>query len=347
MIWVEILSRHRDIAARFRIAAPEARIGRGYDNDVIIDDPYVAAQHLRVFRDEAGQLVAEDLGSANGTFPDGGRNRLARIVIDGKHPIRIGQTYLRVRDIHHEVERERVAPPEWRALPIAAAAALGASLLGLSALQIWLAQTAELRASSYLTPLLTIVATVLVWAGIWALLSRIFSGSSHLLRNLLITLAGGLAFSLYHEFARVSAFAWTWSGASTYQYVATWSILAAVCFLHLREVGRTRLKLKGAIVVARYCDRAPGLAAVRGFFRLRAAVHDAPADAACVPCGPAHRTKRFLWRNRQSQNQARQRSCECQAKRGGPVVDCSAGGRLGVRSQVRSRSRLRSRRWRA
>ena len=201
MIWVEILSRHRDIAARFRITAPEARIGRGYDNDVIIDDPYVAAQHLRVFRDEAGQLVAEDLGSANGTFLDGGRNRFARIVIDGKHPIRIGQTYLRVRDIHHEVERERVAPPEWRALPIAAAAALGASLLGLSALQIWLAQTAELRASNYLTPLLTIVATVLVWAGIWALLSRIFSGSSHLLRNLLITLAGGLAFSLYHEFA--------------------------------------------------------------------------------------------------------------------------------------------------
>ncbi|MEH2534616.1 pSer/pThr/pTyr-binding forkhead associated (FHA) protein [Bradyrhizobium sp. AZCC 1588] len=250
MIWVEVLSRHRDIAARFRIAAPEARIGRGYDNDVIIDDPYVAAQHLRVFRDEAGQLIAEDLGSTNGTFLDGGRSRVARIVVDGKHPIRIGQTYLRIREIHHEVERERVAPLESRTLPIAAAATLGASLLALSVLQIWLGQTAELRASSYLTPLLWIVATVLVWAGIWALLSRVFSGSSHLLRNLLITLAGGLAFSLYHEFARIFAFAWTWPGASTYQYVATWSILAAMCFLHLREVGRTRLKLKGAIVVA-------------------------------------------------------------------------------------------------
>ena len=250
MIWVEVLSRHRDIAARFRIAAPEARIGRGYDNDVIIDDPYVAAQHLRVFRDETGQLVAEDLGSTNGTFLDGDRNRLARIVVDGKHPIRIGQTHLRIREIHHEVERERVAAPEWRTLPIAAAVALGASLLGLSALQVWLAQTVELRASSYLTPLLSIVATVLVWAGVWALLSRIFSGSSHLLRNLLITLAGGLAFSLYYELARIFAFAWTWPGPSTYQYVATWSILAAVCFLHLREVGRTRLKLKGAIVAA-------------------------------------------------------------------------------------------------
>ena len=51
MIWVEILSRHRDIAARFRFPGPEVRIGRGYDNDVIVDDPYVAARHLRVFRE--------------------------------------------------------------------------------------------------------------------------------------------------------------------------------------------------------------------------------------------------------------------------------------------------------
>jgi pSer/pThr/pTyr-binding forkhead associated (FHA) protein len=66
MIWVEILSRHRDVVNRVRIAGEEATIGRGYDNDVIVDDPYVAARHLRVSRDEAGQLVAKDLGSVNG-----------------------------------------------------------------------------------------------------------------------------------------------------------------------------------------------------------------------------------------------------------------------------------------
>ncbi len=248
MIWVEVLSRQRDVAARFRIPASEVRIGRGYDNDVIIDDPYVAARHLRVFHDEAGQLVAEDLGSANGTFLDGGRQRLARIVVDGKHPIRIGKTHLRIRDVNHEVERERLAAPEWGTLPVVAA--LGASLLGFIALQIWLAETGELRASGYLAPLLGIAAMLLVWAGAWALLSRIFSGSSQLLRNLLIALAGGLAFSLYGEVASLLAFAWNWSPASTYQYVASWSILAVVCFLHLREVGRTRLKLKAAIVAA-------------------------------------------------------------------------------------------------
>jgi pSer/pThr/pTyr-binding forkhead associated (FHA) protein len=94
-------------------------------NDVIVDDPYVAAQHLRVFRDEAGQLVAEDLGSANGTFFDRSNSRLARIVVDGERPIRIGQTFLRVRGVNHAVAGERVVRAEWRILPSVLAAALG------------------------------------------------------------------------------------------------------------------------------------------------------------------------------------------------------------------------------
>src|ERR1700753_3876922 len=124
MIWVEILSRQRDVAQRFGIASPEVRIGRGYDNDVIVDDPYVAANHLRVFRDESGSLVAEDIGSANGTFLDE-KKRLSRFVIDGKQSIRIGQTYLRVRDINYAVERERIASPERRISPVVLDAVLG------------------------------------------------------------------------------------------------------------------------------------------------------------------------------------------------------------------------------
>jgi FHA domain-containing protein len=248
VIWIEILSRHRDTAARYRIAGPEARVGRGYDNDVIVDDPYVAAQHLRVYRDEAGRLVAEDMGSANGIFLDRGKKRQDRIVIDGSHPIRIGQTFLRVREIGHAVEPERVVQPERPILPIVLAAMLGVATLGTIGGRIWLAQTSEPRASTYLTPLLVNTATVLGWAGLWSLLSRIFSGRSHFLRNLLIALSGLFVFLLYDLIARFSAFAWTWSAASTYQYVAVWSIFAAVVFLHLREVGPGRLLLKGALV---------------------------------------------------------------------------------------------------
>jgi hypothetical protein len=248
VIWIEILSRHRDVTARFRIAGPEACIGRGYDNDVIVDDPYVAAQHLRIFRDETGQLVAEDMGSANGLFLDGGKSRQARVVVDGSHPIRIGQTFLRIRETGHAVERERVARPERRIFPIALAAALGVVILGFDTVKVWLTQTSEPRVSSYLTPLLVIAATMLAWVGVWALLTRIFSGHSRFLRNLIIAQVGILAFSLYEQGARFSAFAWTWSIANSYQYVAAWSIAAVVCFLHLREVGPARLLFKGALV---------------------------------------------------------------------------------------------------
>src|SRR5882724_6757171 len=130
MIWVEVLSRHRDVEARFRLEGPEVFIGRGYNNDVIVDDPYGGPQHLRIFRDETGQVVAEDVGSANGTFLDGGKDRLRRIVVDGTKPIRIGQTLLRIREPDYAVERERMARPERPILPVVLALALGAVVIG-------------------------------------------------------------------------------------------------------------------------------------------------------------------------------------------------------------------------
>ena len=246
MIWVEILSRHREVAARFRFAGPDVRIGRGYDNDVILDDPYVAARHMRLFRDDAGRLVAEDMGSANGMFLDRDNGRRQRIVVDGERPIRIGHTCLRIRETGHAVEPERLAGPEVRILPIA----LSVVVLAIEALAVWLAETTEPKASSYLAPLLGIAVAVAAWVAVWALLSRIFSGRARFQRNLLIALLGILVFSLYNEFAQFSAFALTWSIAIDYQYVVMWSVLAAVCFYHLREVGPSRLVLKGSAVAA-------------------------------------------------------------------------------------------------
>jgi hypothetical protein len=248
VIWVELLSRHRDVAARYRFAGPEVHIGRGYDNDVIVDDPFVAARHLRVFRDESGRLVAEDLGSAGGMFLDRDKSRHERIVIDGERPIRIGHTHLRIRDANHAVARERVGRPPARSLPIALAAALGAIILGIEALAEWFTEITEPRVSHYLTPMLVLIVAIVVWVAVWAILSRIFSGWARFERNLVIALAAFLVFLLYGEFAQFSAFALTWRLPTSYDYVAMWSALAAACFFHLREIGRSSLKLKGGIV---------------------------------------------------------------------------------------------------
>jgi pSer/pThr/pTyr-binding forkhead associated (FHA) protein len=250
MIWIEILSRHRDVASRVKVAGPEARIGRGYDNDVVVDDPYVAARHVRIYRDEAGQLIAEDMGSANGMSLDRAKDRLERIVIDGTRPIRIGQTLLRIRDCTYEVEGERRVPTKRGLRRIVPAVALGALILGADVLKRWLTETGEPTISNYVTEALVVAATIAAWVGIWALMARIFSGHARFLNNLLIGLAGFFVFTFYNEFAQYLGFAWTWSIPASYEYVAVWLILGLTCFLHLREIGSTHLWPKGLIVTA-------------------------------------------------------------------------------------------------
>jgi hypothetical protein len=248
MIWVEVLSRHRDVTARFRINARELSIGRSYDNDVIVDDPYVAARHVKVFHDEAGQLVAEDLGSANGMYLDRGRNRLARFAIDGNVPIRIGHTFIRIRETSHAVEDERLVQSGHRFVPVVAALVLGVLLLGIDAIKTWFTQTGEPHLSNYVLPALVLIGIALIWIGMWSLLSRLFSGQSHFLRHVLIAETAVLAFWIYSELAEVAAFSLTWPIALDFAYIAYWLVLAAMCFLHLREVGRTHLLAKGIVV---------------------------------------------------------------------------------------------------
>lgn len=248
MIWIEILSRQQEVAARFRIAGTEARIGRAYTNDVIVDDPYVAPEHLRLFRDEAGGLVVEDMGTANGVYLDGSKQRLARVMVDGRQPIRIGQTYLRIREGSFAVEPERVGRAERQALPMVLAAILSVALVAIDEVRTWLNQTSEVQPTTYLAPALGVVIAVLAWAGMWALLSRIFSGRSLFLRPLLITVTGGFAISLYNEIAQFSAYALSWTAPLTYSFGPIWLIVAVMCFLHLAKVGPPRPWLKGSIV---------------------------------------------------------------------------------------------------
>ncbi len=77
-IWIEVLSRHGDVGSRQRFTSTPITIGRAYDNDVVLDDPHVAAHHLRIVRSDAGVLTAEDLGSRNGLYLGRGRESAAR-----------------------------------------------------------------------------------------------------------------------------------------------------------------------------------------------------------------------------------------------------------------------------
>jgi hypothetical protein len=266
MIWVEVLSRHRDVITRHRVAGPEIYLGRDYTNDVVIDDPYVSPRHLRIRRDELGALIAEDLGSANGLFADRAAERRVRIELDPNQPIRIGHTLLRVRQADFAVAPERVVGARRNTWPLALA--LGVVILALEAASLWLVDVAEPKLSRYLLPLLYVTLVVFGWSAAWAVLSRIFTGHAQFERNLLIAVTGLLVYVVIDQIVDVASFAFSWRSLDIYQFVFAWCLLAAICFLHLNEIGPSRKRAKAALV---------GLLALIGIGTQSLAQFDRPA----------------------------------------------------------------------
>jgi hypothetical protein len=244
-IWVEVLSRQHDVAARHRFVALPITIGRAYDNDIVVDDPHVAAHHLRIAHTEDGKLIAEDLGSLNGLYVDREGKRRAEVVLDAEHDLRIGATVLRVRSTAHEVPAEL---PMLRGLPYwPAAIACIVGVFALAALDLWLSETGEPKAIRYFTPLLILTVAVCVWTTGWSVVTRVFTGHARFGLHFLIVAAGLLAFSVYDQAAEMGAFAWSWTGLATTSYVVAWLLLGAICLAHLVAVNRARRPLKLAI----------------------------------------------------------------------------------------------------
>lgn len=241
VLWIELVSRQGDVVARHRVectAGEAIHVGRGYDNHVVLDDPYVAARHLRIAPDESGALVAEDLGSANGLFVNKDRRRTTRALLESTPTLRIGRTRLRIRQAGDAVPAERIARPRMQLWPVVTVLAL--AVLGGEFLTMWLRETTEQKPSDYLGPLLAMCASIAVWAAAWAIGSRIFSGRARFERHLLIALSGLAALWLVNEVSSYAAFAWSRREFAAYRYIPQWVLGAYILFLHLRQVNLTR-----------------------------------------------------------------------------------------------------------
>jgi pSer/pThr/pTyr-binding forkhead associated (FHA) protein len=251
VMWIEVLSRQGEVAARERIEGGEARIGRAFDNDVVVDDPHVAPHHLRIYRGEDGELVAEDLGSMNGLYPEHGAQRVTHLPLAGQHGIRIGRTTLRVHDSAHPVAAEKLLTPprahaQW-------AAGLGVALLLALALLDWLNLTSEPSASLILLPLLGFVTILMLWTSVWAMLSRVFSGQARFSLQLRIALTACIALVLWDQLNESLSFAFAWREMAEYAGLGAWALLAATCFAHLQAIGPPHMRAARGLVIALIC----------------------------------------------------------------------------------------------
>jgi len=232
--FIETLARNGDVLQRRRVDALPIRLGRGYDNDFIIDDDYVAASHARIEMDGAGRLVLRDLGSRNGLNHRG--RRLQELVLQGDTVVRIGHTSLRVRAASFPVapELEDRTFHRWEgALPGAA----GVLLTGCFALFArWLSDTQYFEFVRYFEALAWGVGAALLWSGAWAFGNRLFGRHARLGRHLFVFGCGLAALAATALLASTIAYAFSLEAFTHYASHAATLLVAGMIYFHLCTV---------------------------------------------------------------------------------------------------------------
>ena len=232
--FIETLARNGDVLHRHRVDRLPIRIGRGYDNDYILDDAYAAPHHALVEAGEDGSLLLRDLGTRNGVVHAGKRSE--RLLLTGNTIARLGHTTLRIRAADFPVPaelRDRTMHGWEGALPGLA----GTVLIALVALfTMWLADTQAYRPFRYLLALAYGLGAGLLWSGLWAFGNRLFGRHARLGRHLFIFGSGVAALMLFRLASSAVGYAWSIEVFTRYGSHVAIALVAGMVYFHLTTV---------------------------------------------------------------------------------------------------------------
>ena len=246
LIYVEVLDRHGEALVRHGVRSLPIRIGRAYDNDVILEDPYVAAHHAVVERSPAGDLELADAGSRNGLYRAGAKRKLGRERVDPAARYRAGRTQFRIRTAGHSVVPELVdragARRDWAVALVAMLVAVFAVLLC-----VWSETHQRTELAKLVAFPVLVVLAIFVWAGSWGLAGRLLVGERRFGAHLAI--ASLVALGLFGvASADYLAFALSLPGLLQLVVPAMGAVLAWGVWRHLALA--TRNAGRGAIVAS-------------------------------------------------------------------------------------------------
>ena len=253
--YIEILDVKGNVIERHGFESFPVSIGRAYTNQVIVGDPYVCPMHLTIAPDEQGRLIARDLDSVNGLRGGPAGDRVATLEIQSGSQFRIGRTSLRYCSVDHPLAPTAVDGIELvsRLTSPVAAVAAGALVLMALCLESFLSSIERVKAINIISEPLPIIATMLGWAGLWSLASRIVVSHFNFAPHATIACAALLGTSLlgigseWLEFF-FPAIPMLWLlGLLGYGFV-----LAGLVYGHLGFASfmRTRARLRAALAVS-------------------------------------------------------------------------------------------------
>jgi len=239
LIYIEVLDRHGQVAARHVVQTLPVRIGRAYDNELILEDPYLAPHHLVLERGPSGELEFGDTGSRNGLFRAGARQRIARERVDPEARYRAGKTEFRIRSSTYRVAEELVdASPSGLRTTLAALASVMA-MAAVILFYVWTGTFEKTDLTKLASGPVIAALALLVWAGAWGFAGRLFAGASRFAAHLTVGALAVIATYIAVDQTDYLAFALSMPGTDYLGLAAMWAILAWGLWRHLSLALRT------------------------------------------------------------------------------------------------------------
>ena len=148
-------------------------LGRALDNDVVIDDPHVAAHHARLVQGDGGGVRLVSLPSINGVRVDGRRATTDVALPAGGAELQLGGTRLKLRLAGEVLAPELALPPGGRS-SLVTPLLLGLAVLALVLAEHWVSLDPGADYNAWLQTALGLPVALAGWCGLWALMSKLF-----------------------------------------------------------------------------------------------------------------------------------------------------------------------------
>ena len=241
--FVEILNAGGDVQQRHKFTELPVRLGRGYNNDIILDDHHTAAEHAIIELNEHGKLIVRDLGSQNAIKLNGRTH--AQVHLNGDTVIKLGHSHVRVRDSHYVVSAEITdsTHSRWQGWPLLTCAIAMICLISFTT--AWQADIAHNKSTDYIIGITQWLLFAAIWAGIWALANRVFGGVANFSRHLFTLSCGLVALDTFDNICTLLAFSFSWEWFTRYQSHIQFAVIAVTLYYHLRHINpRNRVMFK-------------------------------------------------------------------------------------------------------
>ena len=250
---IEVLGRNGEIRHRERLFALPAIIGRGFDADLILDDPHVAAHHLQIDVSDDGNFVLTDQGTKNGfSIPaHHGRPQSGAVEIVAGETVRLGHSQIRVWHPNSEVSPEILTNNNWDLPGWVPALLWFIAATGSVGTFTWIGETGPNRVGNVGYWIMLTAVLLLVWSGLWWLSSHASTRAGTYLAHL--SVAAGMVFlvvlGLFATNSSLFAFNLHRYDLDYVTYVVLGACLAYGVYRHLRLVSRKSRLVLGALAV--------------------------------------------------------------------------------------------------